>query len=107
VGKADEGVTVVSVLRVPVATDAGDRLAEAYRTLRVFDRARTSGGFRTGRLLRPLVADEPFLVVAEWEDARSYERWLENPVRAQLAAELEPLLAGPLAGAMYEEVHAG
>jgi heme-degrading monooxygenase HmoA len=107
VGEADAHVSVVSVLRVPVTAEGRDRLAGAYRTLGVFERARQSGGFQAGRLLRPLADGEPFLVVAEWDDAAAYERWLDNPARAELAAELEPLLSGALEGAMYEEVHAG
>ena len=97
-------MSVVSVLRVPVRAGDEARLAEAYARHEIFERARESGGFRSGRLLRPVAAGDPFLVVAEWDDAAAYQRWLDNPVRAEIAAHLEPLLVGPLAGGVYQEV---
>jgi heme-degrading monooxygenase HmoA len=97
-------MSIVSVLRIRVAPGSEDALAEAYRSLDIFELARASGGFRAGRLLRPVAAGDPFLVVAEWDDAAAYERWLQNPVRAELGTRLEPLLAGPLDGAVYAEV---
>jgi heme-degrading monooxygenase HmoA len=104
VGEADADVSVVSVLRVPVRAGDEARLAEAYARHEIFERARENGGFRSGRLLRPVAAGEPFLVVAEWDDASAYQRWLDNPVRAEIATHLEPLLDGPLEGGVYEEV---
>jgi heme-degrading monooxygenase HmoA len=104
VGEEDAHVTVVSVLRVPVRAGDEARLAEAYARHEIFARARESGGFRSGRLLRPVAPGDPFLVVADWDDGAAYQRWLDNPVRAELAAHLEPLLVGPLEGALYEEV---
>ena len=57
-----------------------------------------------GRLLQAL-EDDAFLVVAEWETEEDYRRWLDNPVRAKLGAELEPLLDADVAsGILYEEV---
>jgi heme-degrading monooxygenase HmoA len=95
-------VTVVSVLRLRVR-DGAD-LARLYGELEVFERARESGGFRGGRLLRPLAGDE-YLVVADWDDAAAYRRWLENPVRGELGARIEPFLAGGVgAGELFEEV---
>lgn len=97
-------MSVVSVLRVPVREGAEARLEEAYKSFGIFDRARESGGFRAGRLLRPVLAGDPFLVVAEWDDAAAYQRWLDNPVRAEIATHLESLIDGPLKGGVYEEV---
>jgi heme-degrading monooxygenase HmoA len=104
VGAEDEGVTVVSVLRVPVRGGAGRKLVEAFAELEVFAHARASGGFDGGRLLQPVAPGQPYLVVAEWDDAAAYQGWLDNPVRAELASRLEPLIDGPLEGAVYEEV---
>jgi heme-degrading monooxygenase HmoA len=98
-------VTVVSVLRLNVRDGAGGDLARLYDELEVFEHARQSGGFRSGRLLRPLVDGTPYLVVAEWESAEAYQGWLDNPVRAELGQQLEPLLAGEVAAAeLFEEV---
>jgi heme-degrading monooxygenase HmoA len=97
-------VTVVSVLSVPVRAGAEDDLVRAFDELGIFAKARRSGGFRGGRLLRPLEAGGPFLVVAEWDDADSYRGWLDNPVRERLSARLEPLLAGQVAaGSLFED----
>jgi heme-degrading monooxygenase HmoA len=104
VGPKDADVTVVSVLRVPVRAGSEAELAKAYETLEIFARARESGGFLGGRLLQPLSAGASFLVVAEWEDAAAYERWLSSPVRADLGRELEPLLDGSIEGSIYEAV---
>ena len=73
----------------------------------VNDPARTSRGFGGARLLRPVAPGEPYLVVADWDDAAAYQGWLDNPVRAELARQLEPLIDGPLEGGVYEEVLSG
>jgi heme-degrading monooxygenase HmoA len=98
-------VTVVSVLRLPVREDAREELPSSFDELQIFERSREGGGFLGGRLLRPLEGDGPFLVVAEWESADAYREWLDNPVRAALAARLEPLLDGDvMAGQLFEQV---
>jgi heme-degrading monooxygenase HmoA len=104
-GAPEAGVTVVSVLRLPVRSDSVGALAEAFAELDVFGHSARSGGFRGGRLLRPLEAESPVVVIAEWENLESYRAWLDNPVREQLRTRLEPLLAGDVvAGDLYEEV---
>jgi len=69
-------------------------VARAYEELGVFERARESGGFRSGRLLEPAEQGRPMLVIAEWDDADDYDRWLSNPVREDLGDHLESLLTG-------------
>ena len=96
-------MSVVSVLRLH-ARDGAD-LAAAFAKLEIFEHSRQSGGFRRGQLLRPVERGDPYLVVAAWESAEDYQRWLDNPVRAELGAQLEPLLDGDVAsGELYEEV---
>jgi heme-degrading monooxygenase HmoA len=96
-------VSVVSVLSITIR-DGAD-LAGAYARLEIFEHARLSGGFRGGRLLRPVEESKRYLVVAEWDSAEAYQRWLDNPVRAELAQQLEPLLDGDVtSGVLYEEV---
>lgn len=97
-------MTVVSVLRLPVRVGAERAIARAYEQARVFELSRESGGFLGGRLLRPERPGEPFLVVAEWETAADYRRWLESPVREGLGELLAPHLSGDVpAGEVYEE----
>jgi heme-degrading monooxygenase HmoA len=101
-------VTVVSVLVLPVRPGAADGVAGAFAELEIFEHSRRSGGFRGGRLLRPRADGEPFLVMAEWDDADAYQAWLDNPVREQLRAGLEALVPeGELVGTVYEEALSG
>ena len=98
-------MTVVSVLRLVPRPGAGPELERAFAELEVFEHSRRSGGFRGGRLLRPLEQEAAYAVIAEWEDAAAYQGWLDNPVREQLSARLESLLADEVAsGQIYEEV---
>jgi heme-degrading monooxygenase HmoA len=102
-GPAETRVSVVSVLSISVR-DGAD-LEGAFARLEIFEHSHRSGGFRRGRLLRPVERGDPYLVVAEWENAEAYRRWLDNPVRAEIGDQLEPLLAGDVAsGELYEEV---
>jgi heme-degrading monooxygenase HmoA len=96
-------VSVVSILSISVR-DGAD-LAGAFARLEIFEQSRLSGGFRSGRLLRPVEERNRYLVLAEWDSAEAYQRWLDNPVRAELAQQLEPLLEGGVtSGVLYEEV---
>jgi len=93
------------VLGIRVRPGAEEALVRSFADLEVFEHARRSGGFRGGRLLRPLAEGEPFLVVADWDDAASYQGWLDNPVRAELNAKIEALVAESVpGGGLYEEV---
>jgi heme-degrading monooxygenase HmoA len=95
---------VVSVLSLVARPGAEEDLVRAFAEQEIFEHSRRSGGFVTGRLLRPLMPGEPFLVVAEWDEPGSYQRWLENPVRDGLSEALKPLLVGDVAsGKLYEE----
>lgn len=97
-------MTVLSILRLVPRPGAADELARRFGALGIFEHSRRSGGFLDGRLLRPL-GGGAFLVVAEWETPEAYEAWLDNPQRATLGAELEPLLDTDVSsGQLYEEV---
>jgi heme-degrading monooxygenase HmoA len=97
-------VSVVSVLPLAVEPSREDDLVRLFAELAVFEEARRSGGLVGARLLRPLAAEDPFLVIAEWDSALSYCTWLENPARAALADRLEPFLSGGIEpGGLYED----
>jgi heme-degrading monooxygenase HmoA len=103
-----ENGPVVSVLELHVLPGSEPAVAQAYDELAIFERARQSGGFRSGRLLQPADPGRPMLVIAEWDDADSYERWLTNPVREELGGRLESLLADrPAAGRIFYETARG
>jgi heme-degrading monooxygenase HmoA len=95
---------VVSVLELHVRDGKEPEVVRAYIELEVFERSRESGGFRAGRLLEPSEPGRPLLVIAEWDDAGSYDRWLVNPVREKLGEQLAPLLDDkPVAGRVFYE----
>jgi heme-degrading monooxygenase HmoA len=97
-------VSVVSVLQLVPRPGAADELARRFHAIEIFEHSRRSGGFRGGRLLRPLDGGA-FVVIAEWETREDYQGWLDNPVRAELGAQLEPLLHDDVSsGKLYEEV---
>ena len=95
-------MTVVSVLRL-TAREGAD-LPTAFAELEIFEHSRRSGGFLGGRLLRAVDGDG-FLVMAEWKDAAAYQGWLDNPIRSELGAQLDPLLTDDVTpGEVFEEV---
>jgi heme-degrading monooxygenase HmoA len=101
-------VSVVSVLALEARPGSEQALVRAFAELGVFERSRESGGFRGGRVLLPPSPGEPVLVLAEWDGESDYERWLANPVREELKAMLEPLLAAePGGGVLYQEGYLG
>ena len=96
-------MTVFSVLRLPVRPGSEAELVRVFDDLEIFERSRESGGFLRGRLFLS-VGRGPLLVLAEWESARDYQGWLDNPVREELRSRLEPLLAADVeAGELFEE----
>jgi quinol monooxygenase YgiN len=95
-------MTVVSVLRL--SARPGADLPTAFADLEIFEHSRRSGGFLGGRLLRAVDGDG-FLVIAEWNDVAAYRRWLDNPIRSELGAQLDPLLTDDVTpGEVFEEV---
>jgi heme-degrading monooxygenase HmoA len=97
-------MSVVSVLALPVRLGAEEAIARAYDEAEIFEHSRRSGGFLGGRLLRPLRGGDAFLVIAEWETEDDYQRWLDNPVRASIGAQIAPNLSGEVvAGIVYED----
>ena len=96
----------VSILRIPVRAGSEAAYAEEFARLRVFDRTASLAGFRSGRLLRPVAAGEPFTVVAEWDGPQWYELWLGHPAREELGESLDGLVDGEMTGTLYTEVYA-
>ena len=93
-----------SILTIPVRADDEDAFVETFQRLDVLGHAARLPAFRGGQLLRPREAGKGFVVHARWESPEGYEAWLEAPVRATLTEEIEPLLAGPMTGSLYEEI---
>lgn len=92
---------VVSLLEVTVRPGREDELVRVFAELRVFERAGGRGTLRRARLLRPVDESRAFLVLAEWDAPESYRAWLDDPVREEVRAAMEPLLAGDTSGDLF------
>jgi len=95
---------ITSVLSLPIRFGCESETVQFYLERDVFRLAAQVGGFRSGKLLQPSETGAPFLVIAEWDDADAYGRWLAAPARAELSVLLQPLLAGEPSGDTYELV---
>jgi hypothetical protein len=91
----------VSILALPVKTGRESEVRRFYSERKVFALAGQSGGFRSGLLLAPRDAGEPWLVLAELAHAADYDRWLTDPVRAELGESLSEHLDGEPTGRVY------
>jgi heme-degrading monooxygenase HmoA len=98
-----------SVLTLRAAAGLGDELEAFYADQRVLERARQFPGCRAAELLRS-VDDSPatHLVIADWDTAGDYRRWVDDPWRASLSGRLTALLDisddEPLVGGVFELV---
>ena len=57
-------------------------IVEYFRTERVLELSRESGGFLGASVNVPLSGQGPILVLATWRGEADYRRWLASPVRA-------------------------
>ena len=90
------------------ATDSG-ALEELYAEHGILARARRFPGCRDALLLRAVDGGPAtHLVVADWDTAADYRRWVADPWRAalsqQLAAVLDTTPDEPIVGALFELV---
>lgn len=82
-----------SVLPLRSAPSRGAALEKFYADHRVLERARAFAGCRDAVLLRPTDGDlAGYLVIADWETASDYQRWVDDPWRAALSGQLADLL---------------
>jgi heme-degrading monooxygenase HmoA len=93
-----------SILTIPVRPGEADAFVEAFHRLDVFGHAATIPAFRGGELLRPREGEDEFVVHARWESPEGYQAWLDAPVRAELTAEIDALVAGPMTSRLYDEI---
>ena len=101
-----------SVLVLHAGNGRAEAIEDLYREREVLDRAVRFRGCRAAALLRCTgTGPGTHLVIADWDDADAYRRWVAAPWRATVSAELIALLdspAGePLIGGLYEPVIAG
>ena len=75
-----------------------------FRRLEVLRRASAQPGFRRGQLHVPIDASDEVLVTADWDSPEAYQGWLDDPIRAEIQAELHPLLAADPVPRLFEVV---
>src|SRR5580698_6854233 len=98
-----------SVLTLRAAAGRAGALEEFYERHGVLARAREFDGCRGAVLLRA-TDDGPatHLVIADWDEAADYRRWVDDPWRAALSRELADLLdttpGEPVVGGLFEFV---
>lgn len=95
-----------SVLTLRARRGMSQAVEEFYREHGIIERALRFPGCRGVTLLRSADGGpDTHLVVAEWDDAAAYQRWVADPWRARTSAALADLLdAGVTAGRLYEPV---
>jgi heme-degrading monooxygenase HmoA len=81
-----------SVLYLRARDDRHAEVVDFYRRHRVLERAVQQDGCLGAELQLPTSGRGELLVTALWRDVDAYRGWLENPSRAESAAELEQLL---------------
>jgi len=107
------GPTGVSVIRSVLALRAAEGKAEAledfYAEQGILARSREFLGCRDAVLLRAASGTSAtHLVIADWDTAEDYRRWVQDPWRAAVSRRLAELLDTesdePLVGGVFEFV---
>ena len=81
-----------SVLFFSILPGRRDEFVAAFMRIGVLRRASKQAGFRRSQLQVSADGRDEVLVTADWDSPEAYEGWLDNPVRAEIQAELGPLL---------------
>jgi heme-degrading monooxygenase HmoA len=93
-----------SVLFFSILPGRRDEFVAGFARLQVLRRAREQPGFRRGQLHVPVDGGDEVLVTADWDSPEAYQGWLDNPIRAEIQAELGPLLAADPEPRVFEVV---
>ncbi len=97
-----------SILYLHPRDGDGHALVELYRRGRVLEVAVAQDGCLAAELQLPVAASGPVIVTALWDTPEAYQRWLDNPARAEYSRELEELLDVPadleIQGDLYDVV---
>jgi heme-degrading monooxygenase HmoA len=93
-----------SVLVFKLLPGRRDDFVAGMQRLDVLRRASGQPGFRGSQLHVSLDDEDEALVTADWDSPDAYQGWLDNPVRAEIQAELGSLLAAEPVPRLYEIV---
>jgi heme-degrading monooxygenase HmoA len=93
-----------SVLLFKILPGRRAEFVAAMKRLEVLRRASLQPGFRRSQLHVPVDGSYEVLVTADWDSPDAYQGWLDNPVRAEIQAELGALLAADPEPRVYDVV---
>jgi len=75
---------------------AGKNVSEIVRLLRQLRvQAMQQPGYISGETLHAVDDPNFYLVISTWESKEQWQDWLGNPVRQELAAEIDAFLESP------------
>jgi heme-degrading monooxygenase HmoA len=80
-------------LRMTAKPGGRDELVDAFLDAGVLDRSAKQDGFLGAELVKCDEDHDSVLVLALWTGREAYGGWLESPVRDEISAALEPLIA--------------
>jgi antibiotic biosynthesis monooxygenase (ABM) superfamily enzyme len=104
------GVSVIrSVLALRAAEGKSEALEDLYAEQGILARSRAFPGCRDAVLLRATSGSRAtHLVIADWDTAEDYQRWVQDPWRAAVSRRLAELLdtepGEPVVGGVFEFV---
>ena len=104
------GVSVIrSVLALRAADGKSEALEDFYADEAILARSRQFPGCRDAVLLRAASGTSAtHLVIADWDTAEDYQRWVQDPWRAAVSRRLAELLDTgsdePVVGGVFEFV---
>jgi heme-degrading monooxygenase HmoA len=106
---AGEHQVIRSVLTLRPAAGQSGALEGFFAEHGILERARRFAGCRDAQLVRSVDGSPAtYLVIADWDAAADYQRWVHDPWRAavsrQLAALLDTAADEPVVGGVYEPV---
>ncbi|HEX3790586.1 MAG TPA: antibiotic biosynthesis monooxygenase family protein [Pseudonocardiaceae bacterium] len=99
-----------SILVLRAKVGRAQAVEDFYRERGIIERSEGFPGCRGTMLLRSTDdGPETHVVVADWDDADAYGRWVADPWRDAVTVDLMELLdtaSGPVVGKLYEAVAA-
>lgn len=98
-----------SVLSLRAAAGQSDALEAFFADHGILERARRFAGCRDAQLVRSVDGSPvTYLVIADWDEAADYQRWVHDPWRAAVSRQLATLLDTapdePVVGGVFEFV---
>jgi heme-degrading monooxygenase HmoA len=93
-----------SVLTLQALPGRRDDVLEVFARLDILRRSLRQDGAIDTTLTASLADEDLVRVISSWESPEAYQGWLDNPDRAEITAELYPLLAVPADAGTYRIV---